>query len=141
MMRKEAVYTLLLNVTLFHGMCCSLAQDPRYLRFSVFEDGTATHYNLKVSKRGLGGFEESLKVFIDCSSRVPKSRKSSWRRSTPIYLFFDIAQLIRILLVFVESLFTFTVKCTLYLYSHAILVPGPTFHPLLMRAVSTSGSP
>lgn len=47
-MRKEAVYTLLLNVTLFNGMRCSLAQDPRYLRFSVFESGTATHYNLKV---------------------------------------------------------------------------------------------
>jgi len=70
-MRKEAVYTLLLNVTLFQGMRCSLAQDPRYLRFSVFEDGAATHYNLKVCKRGLA-FEESLKIFIDCSSQVQK---------------------------------------------------------------------
>lgn len=48
-MRKEAVYTLLLNVTLFSGMRCSLAQDPRYLRFSVIEDGATTHYNLRVS--------------------------------------------------------------------------------------------
>ncbi|KAF8628700.1 hypothetical protein AX17_005923 [Amanita inopinata Kibby_2008] len=47
-MRKEAVYTLLLNVTLFHGMRCGLAQDPRYLRFSVIEDGATTHYNLRV---------------------------------------------------------------------------------------------
>jgi len=48
-MRKEAVYTLLLNVTLFHGMRCTLAQDPRFVRFSVIEDGTTTHYNLKLA--------------------------------------------------------------------------------------------
>lgn len=48
-MRKEAVYTLLLNVTLFHGMRCVLAQDPRYLRFSGIENGITTHYNLRVS--------------------------------------------------------------------------------------------
>ncbi|KAF5373292.1 hypothetical protein D9615_007373 [Tricholomella constricta] len=48
-MRKEAVYTLLLNVTLFNGMRCSLAQDPRYLRFSVIEDGATTHYNLRLA--------------------------------------------------------------------------------------------
>ncbi|TFK39720.1 hypothetical protein BDQ12DRAFT_681098 [Crucibulum laeve] len=48
-MRKEAVYTLLLNVTLFPGMRCVLAQDPRYLRFSVIEGGATTHYNLRVS--------------------------------------------------------------------------------------------
>lgn len=47
-MRKEAVFTLLLNVTLFKGMKCSLAQDPRYLRFSVIENGATTHYNLRV---------------------------------------------------------------------------------------------
>jgi Ran-binding protein 3 len=49
-MRKEAVYTLLLNITLFHGMSCALSpQDPRYLRFSAIENGIATHYNLRVS--------------------------------------------------------------------------------------------
>lgn len=50
-MRKDAVYTLLLNATLFKGMKCSYApQDQRYLRFSVFDQtGTPTHYNLKVS--------------------------------------------------------------------------------------------
>ncbi|KAF7308346.1 Nuclear protein export protein [Mycena chlorophos] len=47
-MRKEAVYAVLLNVTLFHGMQCVIAQDPRYLRMSVIEEGGATHYNLKV---------------------------------------------------------------------------------------------
>lgn len=47
-MRKEAVYTLLLNAPLFKGMRCFLAQDPRYLRFSVLEAGSATHYNLRV---------------------------------------------------------------------------------------------
>lgn len=47
-MRKEAVYSLLLNVTLFHGMACSIAQDPRYVRFSVLESGVPKHYNLRV---------------------------------------------------------------------------------------------
>lgn len=50
-MRKEAVYTLLLNVTLFTGMRCTLAQDPRFVRFSVIEHGVTTHYNLKVKCR------------------------------------------------------------------------------------------
>ncbi|CAA7265139.1 unnamed protein product [Cyclocybe aegerita] len=48
-MRKDAVYTLLLNITLFPGMRCSLAQDPRYLRFTAIENGVATTYNLKVA--------------------------------------------------------------------------------------------
>ncbi|KAH9479236.1 Brefeldin A resistance protein [Psilocybe cubensis] len=48
-MRKDAVHTLLLNITLFPGMRCSLAQDPRYIRFSAIENGNATTYNLKVS--------------------------------------------------------------------------------------------
>ncbi|OCH85942.1 hypothetical protein OBBRIDRAFT_797674 [Obba rivulosa] len=48
-MRKEAVYTVMLNAPLFRGMRCFLAQDPRYLRFSVFESGATTHYNLRVS--------------------------------------------------------------------------------------------
>ena len=48
-MRKEAVFTLLLNVPLFKGMRCTLAQDPRYMRFSCFENGSITHYNLRVS--------------------------------------------------------------------------------------------
>ena len=48
-MRKEAVYTVLLNVLLFKGMRCSITADPRYIRFSVLEDGVATHYNLRVS--------------------------------------------------------------------------------------------
>ncbi|KAK0188529.1 hypothetical protein F5146DRAFT_1225295 [Armillaria mellea] len=49
LMRKEAVYTVLLNVTLFHGMRCVLAQDPRYVRFSVIQDGVTTHYNLRLA--------------------------------------------------------------------------------------------
>jgi len=48
-MRKDAVYTLLLNATLFPGMRCFLAQDPRYLRFSIIEDGATVHYNLRVA--------------------------------------------------------------------------------------------
>ena len=47
-MRKEAVYTLLLNVPLFKGMRVTLAQDPRYLRFSCIESGATSHYNLRV---------------------------------------------------------------------------------------------
>ncbi|KAK0436886.1 hypothetical protein EV421DRAFT_1829829 [Armillaria borealis] len=49
LMRKEAVYTVLLNVTLFNGMRCVLAQDPRYVRFSVIQDGVTTHYNLRLA--------------------------------------------------------------------------------------------
>ncbi|KAH0836784.1 hypothetical protein J3R83DRAFT_8535 [Lanmaoa asiatica] len=48
-MRKEAVYTLLLNVPLFQGMKCFLAQDPRYIRFSVIVNNKTMHYNLRVS--------------------------------------------------------------------------------------------
>ena len=48
-MRKEAVYTVLLNAPLFKGMRCTLAQDPRYIRFSMLEGGSTTHYNLRVS--------------------------------------------------------------------------------------------
>ena len=47
-MRKDAVYAVLLNVTLFRGMSCSIAQDPRYLRFSVLTPGGTIHYNLRV---------------------------------------------------------------------------------------------
>lgn len=47
-MRKDAVYTVILNVTLFGGMRCSLAQDPRYLRVSAIENGVTTTYNIKV---------------------------------------------------------------------------------------------
>lgn len=54
-MRKEAVLSLLLNVSLFKGMRCTLAQDPRYVRFGVIESGKPIHYNLRVS------FSESLK--------------------------------------------------------------------------------
>ncbi|KAI0262285.1 hypothetical protein BC834DRAFT_925245 [Gloeopeniophorella convolvens] len=48
-MRKDAVYAVLLNVTLFRGMSCAVAQDPRYLRFSVLAPGGTTHYNLRVA--------------------------------------------------------------------------------------------
>lgn len=46
-MRKEAVHALLLNVPLFRGMKCVVAQDPRYLRFGVFHGGETQHYNLR----------------------------------------------------------------------------------------------
>ncbi|KAG1797876.1 uncharacterized protein HD556DRAFT_247394 [Suillus plorans] len=49
LMRKEAVYTVILNVTLFSGMKCFIAQDSRYIRLSVIEDGVTIHYNLRVS--------------------------------------------------------------------------------------------
>lgn len=47
-MRKDAVFAVLLNVTLFRGMSCAIAQDPRYLRFSVLTPGGTIHYNLRV---------------------------------------------------------------------------------------------
>ncbi|KAN0132812.1 hypothetical protein V8E53_009483 [Lactarius tabidus] len=54
-MRKEAVYAVLLNVTLFRGMSCSIAQDPRYLRFSVLTPSGTTHYNLRVGSAQAAG--------------------------------------------------------------------------------------
>jgi len=48
-MRKEAVFSLLLNISLFKGMRCTPAQDPRYVRFSCFEEGKPVHYNLRVA--------------------------------------------------------------------------------------------
>ncbi|KAI0676130.1 hypothetical protein C8Q78DRAFT_1008203 [Trametes maxima] len=65
-MRKEAVYALLLNATLFKGMKCFLAQDPRYIRFSVFEGATTTHYNLRVSNAKIA--EELLE---EINTRIP----------------------------------------------------------------------
>ncbi|KAF4610718.1 hypothetical protein D9613_007127 [Agrocybe pediades] len=48
-MRKDAVYTLLLNITLFPGMKCTVAQDPRYVRISAIEAGGVKTYNLRVA--------------------------------------------------------------------------------------------
>ncbi|KII85996.1 hypothetical protein PLICRDRAFT_44450 [Plicaturopsis crispa FD-325 SS-3] len=65
-MRKEAVYTLILNVTLFKGMKVYIDQDPRYIRFSVIEGGMAQHYNLRVSNGKVA--EELLE---DIMSNIP----------------------------------------------------------------------
>jgi len=56
-MRKDAVYTVLLNATLFKGMKCSYApQDQRYLRFSTFDQtGSPTHYNLRLANAKIAG--------------------------------------------------------------------------------------
>ena len=54
-MRKDAVYAVLLNVTLFRGMSCAIAQDPRYLRFSVLAPAGTMHYNLRVCLLSLRG--------------------------------------------------------------------------------------
>jgi len=56
-MRKDAVYTVLLNTVLFKGMKCSYApQDQRYLRFSTFgRDGAPTHYNLRLANARIAG--------------------------------------------------------------------------------------
>ncbi|THG98472.1 hypothetical protein EW026_g3719 [Hermanssonia centrifuga] len=66
LMRKEAVYTVLLNAALFKGMKCSLAQDPRYIRFSLLESGSTTHYNLRVSNAKIA--EELLE---EINSHIP----------------------------------------------------------------------
>ncbi|KAJ3518912.1 hypothetical protein NM688_g9376 [Phlebia brevispora] len=65
-MRKEAVYTVLLNVSLFKGMKCFLAQDPRYLRFSVLEHGNAIHYNLRVSNAKI-----AAELLEEINSHIP----------------------------------------------------------------------
>jgi len=62
-MRKDAVYAVLLNVTLFRGMSCSIAQDPRYLRFSVLTPSGTMHYNLRVGSAQAAS--DLLKVIND----------------------------------------------------------------------------
>jgi hypothetical protein len=82
-MRKDAVYTVILNVTLFGGMRCSLAQDPRYLRVSAIENGVTTTYNIKVFFN-LFTLCFMLTV-IDMRSRMLELREILWKESTPIF--------------------------------------------------------
>ncbi|KAH9939073.1 uncharacterized protein BXZ73DRAFT_44063 [Epithele typhae] len=65
-MRKEAVHNVLLNATLFKGMRCVLAQDPRYIRFGVFEAGVATHYNLRVSSAKI-----AMELLEEINAHIP----------------------------------------------------------------------
>lgn len=67
-MRKEAVFTVLLNVTLFHGMSVFVAQDPRYVRLSVIEAGQAVHYNLRVSDASTSHMVRVLTARIQVAS-------------------------------------------------------------------------
>lgn len=78
-MRKEAVYALLLNVPLFYGMKCELAQDPRYVRFSVIESGAATHYNLRVRSH-YQSLSPNRFLSVDNSSPTRRLLKSLWKR-------------------------------------------------------------
>lgn len=78
-MRKEAVYSLLLNVTLFKGMKCTIAQDPRYVRFSTIESGTTVHYNIRVSMNITFYFLQSL-IFLLLRYPTPRLRMNYWRR-------------------------------------------------------------
>jgi len=74
-MRKEAVYTLLLNVTLFKGMRCSIAQDPRYVRFSTIEEGQMVHYNLRLA---------NAKVATDLLAEVIANLPNDGPEQTPV---------------------------------------------------------
>jgi hypothetical protein len=78
-MRKDAVYTLLLNITLFPGMHCTLAQDPRYLRFTAIESGVATTYNLKVGIFILFLISSQLTSLFSCQTQ--KWHKTFWKKS------------------------------------------------------------
>ena len=82
-MRKDAVYTVILNVTLFGGMRCSLAQDPRYLRVSAIENGVTTTYNIKVffyfSPVGF------ILTVIYLRFQMLGLREILWKKSTPIF--------------------------------------------------------
>ncbi|THV02546.1 hypothetical protein K435DRAFT_749265 [Dendrothele bispora CBS 962.96] len=67
-MRKEAVYTVLLNVTLFYGMQTKLATDPRFFQFSAIENGVTQSYNLKLANAKIA---QELKEEID--AHIPKA--------------------------------------------------------------------
>ena len=87
-MRKEAVYTLLLNAKLFKGMKCTLAQDPRYIRFSVFEGDAPTTYNLRVSGvviLRLHSHAHDRSFYLSCSYPAQRSRPNFSRRSMLIF--------------------------------------------------------
>lgn len=75
-MRKEAVYTVLLNATLFKGMKCFIAQDPRYIRFSVFEGTAATHYNLRVRRLSLSTADH---LIFGCAGADREDRRRAHR--------------------------------------------------------------
>jgi len=60
---------VLLNVTLFHGMSVSAAQDPRYIRISVIENGATVHYNLRVATAKIGDeLLDAIKAYIPSPS-------------------------------------------------------------------------
>ena len=82
-MRKDAVYTVILNVTLFGGMRCSLAQDPRYLRVSAIENGVTTTYNIKVFH--LIYSVAFILTVINMRSQMLELREILWKKSTPIF--------------------------------------------------------
>ncbi|KAI0246899.1 hypothetical protein BJV78DRAFT_90903 [Lactifluus subvellereus] len=67
-MRKDAVYAVMLNVTLFRGMSCSIAQDPRYLRFSMLTPSGTTHYNLRV-----GSAQAAVDLLKAINDNIPRT--------------------------------------------------------------------
>ena len=86
-MRKDAVYTVILNVTLFGGMRCSLAQDPRYLRVSAIENGVTTTYNIKVFLNLFYLLCASCSLSFDVRSQMLELREILWKKSIPIFLY------------------------------------------------------
>ncbi|EIM80369.1 uncharacterized protein STEHIDRAFT_150572 [Stereum hirsutum FP-91666 SS1] len=72
LMRKEAVYAVILNVPLFKGMKCFIAADPRFLRFSVIEEGKTTHYNLRVaSAKAASDLLDEINANIPSGTNTP----------------------------------------------------------------------
>ena len=67
---------MILNVALFRGMRVAIAADPRYLRFSVIEDGATMHYNLRVRACSL-----SLPLFLSLSVSSVCGPRSAFLRS------------------------------------------------------------
>jgi len=48
-MRADGVLRLLMNASLFHGMSCSVAQDPKFIKISTLENGAFVHHAIKVT--------------------------------------------------------------------------------------------
>ena len=79
-MRRDAVCTILLNIALFYGMACTLApQDPRYLRFSAIENGSTTHYNLRVSCTFRIPLSSTLTLILPEAGQHPSSSRLTWK--------------------------------------------------------------
>ncbi|RUP45353.1 hypothetical protein BC936DRAFT_148280 [Jimgerdemannia flammicorona] len=68
-MRADSVFRVILNVPLFPGMSCELAQE-KFVRIIVIEDGHLTQFAIKVSNKNIAEeLYETLRMSIPAKSK------------------------------------------------------------------------